>query len=143
MARTRINVAALYAALDSSREARQQSWRQLAKSIGVSPSLLFRLGNGLRPDADSFATLTTWLRVPAETFMVEEQSEGVKQPGDDTGPELMTQLAPLLRARKDLNEEDVRYLEDVIHATLRRTRAMRQGNDADTDEQGRRQTPRG
>ena len=45
-----------------------------------------------------------------------------------TTPELVTQLAPLLRARQDLEPEDVTYLEDVIRATVRRARAQRKGD---------------
>jgi len=37
----------------------------------------------------------------------------------------MTELAPLLRARKDLKPQDVEYLEDLIGATVRRFRADR------------------
>jgi transcriptional regulator with XRE-family HTH domain len=131
MARAHIDVSALHAALDAAREERGESWRQLAKAIGVSPSLLFRLSNGYRPDADGFATLTTWLRLPAETFIVEDDGD---QNVDE--PELMTQLAPLLRARKDLNKDDVRYLEDVIRATLRRARSMKQSDDANSNDEG-------
>lgn len=120
---TRIDVKSLHAALDAQRTARELSWRQLAKEIGVSPSLLARLGNGYRPDADGFATLTRWLNMPAETFMITE-------PADSSGsaalePELTAQLAPLLRARKDLTPADVEYLEDVIRATVRRAKADR------------------
>lgn len=119
MPKTRINVAGLYAALDAERQARGCSWRKLAKDIGVSPSLLSRLGNGYRPDADGFATLVTWLGVPGETFMTSEQDA----PRPHREPELTTQLAPLLRARSDLDADDVRYLEEIIRATVRRVRA--------------------
>ena len=44
MTKTKIDVHGLYAALDAERTARDWSWRQLAKEIGVSPSLLSRLG---------------------------------------------------------------------------------------------------
>jgi transcriptional regulator with XRE-family HTH domain len=130
MGRTRVDVAALYAALDAAREARGASWRQLAKDIGVSPSLLFRLGNGYRPDADSFATLTTWLRLPAETFMTTEADQADQPAEEGSPPDLMAELAPLLRARPDLDEADVQYLEDVIRATLRRARTLRQDEHA-------------
>ena len=50
MAKTTINAAALHSALDAARQERQLSWRALAGEIGVSPSLLSRLGNGLKPD---------------------------------------------------------------------------------------------
>ncbi|MDH6513718.1 transcriptional regulator with XRE-family HTH domain [Streptomyces sp. SAI-135] len=119
MARGGIDVQRLYAALDAQRTARGLSWRQLAKEIEVSPSLLSRMANGLRPDVDAFATLVQWLSVPAEQFMTSDDEEGQREE-----PELVTQIGPLLRARKDLTPEDVSYLEDVIQATIRRVRAL-------------------
>ncbi|MEV6020360.1 helix-turn-helix domain-containing protein [Streptomyces sp. NPDC051997] len=119
MARGGIDVHRLYAALDAQRTARDLSWRQLAKEIEVSPSLLSRMANGLRPDVDAFATLVQWLSVPAEQFMTSDDKEGRQEE-----PELVTQIGPLLRARKDLTPEDVSYLEDVIQATIRRVRAL-------------------
>lgn len=121
MTKTRIDVAGLYAALDAERNARGLSWRQLAKEIGVSPSLLSRLGNDLRPDADGFATLVRWLNMPAEQFMIDAAAARQDLPE----PDLLTQLAPLLRARKDLDRRDVSYLEDVIRATVRHAQASR------------------
>jgi transcriptional regulator with XRE-family HTH domain len=120
MAATKINVDALYGALNAKREANGMSWRAVAKDIGVSPSLLSRIGNGYRPDADGFVTLVTWLGMSAEDFMIttKERAAGGE-------PELVAQLAPLLRASNDLDENDVKYLEDVIQATVRRARAAR------------------
>ncbi|MFI6130059.1 helix-turn-helix domain-containing protein [Micromonospora sp. NPDC051141] len=120
MSKTKIDIAALHGALNAARESHGLSWRQLAKEIGVSPSMLFRLGNGDRPDADGFATLVTWLGMPAEEFMI-----GVNEAPKEQ-PELMTQLAPLLRARADLTNADVVYLEEVIRATLRRAHSAKQ-----------------
>ena len=119
MTKTKIDVPGLYGALNAARDGRQLSWRQLAKEIDVSPSLLSRLANGYRPDADGFATLVRWLRVPAEQFMTGDQDVGAD-------PDLAVQLAPLLRARSDLTPEDVTYLEEVIQVTVRRMRADRQ-----------------
>ncbi len=45
------------------------SWRALAKEIGVSASLLSRISNGQKPDADGFATIVRWLGLPAEQFI--------------------------------------------------------------------------
>ncbi|MCV7528036.1 transcriptional regulator [Micrococcus luteus] len=86
----------------------------------MSPSLLSRLGNGLKPDTDGFATIIAWLRLPAEDFF---EHEGERD-DDDREPDLMAQLAPLLRARKDLSGTDVKYLQQVIGATIERARAQ-------------------
>jgi hypothetical protein len=43
--------------------------------------------------------------------------------GDDQDreePPLMAELAPLLRARRDLNSGDKKYLEELIGAAMRR-----------------------
>jgi transcriptional regulator with XRE-family HTH domain len=122
MTRTKIDVRGLYAALDAERTARGLSWRQLAKEIGVSPSLLSRLSNDQRPDADGFATLVRWLNIPAEEFMVDVEGDRGPQPE----PDLLTQLAPLLRARQDLDKRDIAYLEEVIRATVRHVQAARE-----------------
>jgi transcriptional regulator with XRE-family HTH domain len=121
MPKTTIDTALLYSALDGARQERQWSWRTLAAEVGVSPSLLSRLRNGLKPDTDGFATLVAWLRLPAEQFFTGEESGSS---GEAAFPDLMAQLAPLLRARKDLSETDVRYLEQIIGATVERARAQ-------------------
>ncbi len=122
MAKTTINTASLYSALDAARQQRQLSWRALAGEIGVSPSLLSRLGNGLKPDTDGFATIVAWLRLPAEQFFERDSADGAYDAVRE--PDLMAQLAPLLRARKDLSETDVKYLQQVIGATIERARAQ-------------------
>ncbi|WP_369368177.1 helix-turn-helix domain-containing protein [Streptomyces sp. CG4] len=118
MARTRVNVSALYAALDAARTKKELSWRQLAAAVGVSPSTMTRMANGNRPDVDAFVALVRWLGMPAETFMVDPEDEQREARAEK--PELMAQLAPLLRSRSDLGAEDVKYLEEVIGAAVRR-----------------------
>jgi transcriptional regulator with XRE-family HTH domain len=108
-----LDVGSLHAALDAERQERNISWRQLAKEAGVSPSTLTRLGNGYRPDVDAFAKLVQWLGVPADRFFTHAAK-------NSSQPHLVTELAPLLRARKDLSEQDVAYLEDLIGAAVRR-----------------------
>lgn len=121
MAKTTINTALLRAALDAARQQRHLSWRGLAGEIGVSPSLLSRLGNGLKPDTDGFATIVAWLKLPAEQFF---EHDGSGSADETREPDLMAQLAPLLRARKDLSETDIRYLQQIIGATVERARAQ-------------------
>jgi hypothetical protein len=59
-----------------------------------------------------------YLNVDASQFFTDRQNDESREE-----PELVAQLAPLLRARKDLSEADVAYLEEVISATLKRARA--------------------
>lgn len=113
-----VDVKALHAALDAARRERGMSWRQLARDIDVSASTISRMANGLRPDVAAFAAMTTWLRMPAEKFYrIEKASEDQ--------PELVAELAPLLRARRDLGEQDVAYLEQLIGAAVQRFRSER------------------
>jgi transcriptional regulator with XRE-family HTH domain len=114
MPQTQINVPALYAALDAVRESRGISWRQLAREVEVSPSTFSRLANRQKPDVDAFLALVRWLNVPAERFMTNGDHQGAAE------PPLMAELAPLLRARRDLNAVDKDYLEELIGAAVRR-----------------------
>jgi len=114
----KISADRLYIALNAARQERGTSWRALAQDIGVSASLLSRISNGLKPDADGFATIVSWLGLPAEQFIDDENEK-------TDAPDVLVQLAPLLRAQKDLDENDVKYLEQVIAATLERARAKR------------------
>ncbi len=109
----RVDVAQLYAALDAERRDRGLSWRQVAAEADVSSSLFSRMGKGHRPDLESFASLVQWLGMPAQQFM--------RRPDDanDVQPALETELTPLLRARKDLTNEDKQYLLDLVNATTK------------------------
>ncbi|MDO9455251.1 helix-turn-helix domain-containing protein [Nocardioides sp.] len=124
-----VNVQSLHAALDAARTQRGISWRQLAKEINVSASTISRMAQGLRPDVTAFAAMTTWLRMPAENFYVGADTYGEQE------PDLVASLGPLLRARTDLTEKDVSYLEDVIGAAARRFRAERDDHDQEGAEE--------
>lgn len=118
MARMTVDVARLHAALDAARESKGMSWRQLAKELGVSPSTMSRLANeDAKPDVNAFAAMVTWLGVPAEKFMVDEDDQSART---DEEPPLLAELAPLLRARSDLKKEDVEHLENLISSAVRR-----------------------
>ncbi|MBC7277959.1 helix-turn-helix transcriptional regulator [Nocardioides sp.] len=119
MAKTKIDARSLLGSLDQARLSKDMSWRQLAADAGVTPSLLSRLRNGYKPDADGFMTLVTWLGMPAERFLIDEDAVSAKE------PELTSELVPLLRASKDLDEDDIAMLQDVIQATLKRAAARR------------------
>ena len=116
MARTKIDVRSLRGALDQARQSKDLSWRQLAADADVTPSLLSRLRNGYKPDADGFMTLVTWLGMPAERFLINEDSPPARK------AELTSELVPLLRASK-LDDDDIAMLQAVIQAMLKRAAA--------------------
>ncbi len=122
MARTRIDVPALYGALDGARRSRGLSWRQLAAEVGCSPSTMTRLANGHRPDVDAFIALTGWLRMPAEHFTTDDTGEDRV---NDDEPELLAEVSALLRARKDLGEDEKAHLQNVFEAAMRLNSAQR------------------
>lgn len=105
--------------MDAARSEADLSWRQVAKELGVSASTISRMAQGLRPDVTAFAAMTTWLRMPAEAFYENADRS-------DAEPDLVASLGPLLRARSDLTERDVSYLEDVIAAAARRFKSERE-----------------
>lgn len=123
VAQTVVDVVSLHAALDAAREGRGWSWRQLARELGMSASTMSRLANGHKPDVDAFAVMVDWLRADANQFIVNEEREREGVGHDE--PDLVAQLGPLLRARRDLNERDVDHLEELIRAAVRRAEADR------------------
>ena len=51
----------LYRRLDTRRQERGISWRQLARENGISPCIPSRLKNGSAPDAHTLLSLIVWL----------------------------------------------------------------------------------
>jgi transcriptional regulator with XRE-family HTH domain len=57
----RIDVEALYIALDSRRRAAHLRWRDIATEIGVSASTFSRMAYGALPSVDNLARMLVWL----------------------------------------------------------------------------------
>ena len=121
MAEAHVDVVALHASLDAAREAKGMSWRELARELKLSPSTMSRLQNKKSPDINAFMTMVRWLNMEAESFLTDKDADA--QLRED--PELTAQLAPLLRARQDLNEQDVDYLQELIGGAVRQFKANR------------------
>jgi transcriptional regulator with XRE-family HTH domain len=113
MSETRIDAAALYAALDQKRQIAGLSWRELAAELQLSPSTFTRMAQGHRPDVDAFATLIRWLGMPAEPFMRSTVPR-------DEAPEPLAVISAYLRASPRLRPEEAEALEDIIQAAYRR-----------------------
>jgi transcriptional regulator with XRE-family HTH domain len=70
MTRHKLDVQALYHAMDAVRAHRRMSWRDVARETGISPSTLTRLGQGHSPDADGLCSVLAWLGLPLDRFTV-------------------------------------------------------------------------
>jgi transcriptional regulator with XRE-family HTH domain len=116
MAQSRLDVAALYITLDSERQQRGLSWRQLAHEAGIGASTLSRMAQGNRPDVDSFAALVHWLGLPADQFMRHPETES-GEPHQATSP--AQAVASLLRADKHLDPESAAAIDDILQAAMR------------------------
>ena len=127
MTNVHVDVTVLHGALDAARIREDLSWRELARKIGVSASTMSRLAQGQNPDVNAFAKMVRWLRIPADNFIVDGEGVAVDR---QTGPKpvppaLVAQLSPLLRARSDLEPEDIEFIEAVIESAVRRFNAER------------------
>lgn len=82
----RLDVEALYVALDGQRRRARLRWRDVAGEAGVSPSTLTRIGQGNRPDADGLVRLLLWLGQTDVRAFVTGQRAGVEaQQAQDGG----------------------------------------------------------
>lgn len=77
MSSPRLDVEALYTALDRQRRKARLRWRDVAKEAGVSPSTFTRIGQGNRPDADGLVRLLLWLgETDVRAFVADAESGG-------------------------------------------------------------------
>lgn len=113
MPEPRLDVRALYAALDHARRSQDMSWRAVAGEAGVSPSTLTRLGQRKRPDVDSFGALVQWLGIDADKFLREPRGRSRKTE-DQSEP--IAFVSSYLRARKELSPKSAEALEDILRA---------------------------
>jgi transcriptional regulator with XRE-family HTH domain len=122
MPTAKMNVSALYTALDRKRQLDNISWRQLAVAADLSPSTLSRIRNGdARPNVDAYLALTSWLGVEPGEFVDRE----IASSNSAEDVDFSTQISSVLRARTDLTEQDKAYLEDLITLTIKRIQAER------------------
>ncbi len=115
MAQSRLDVAALYVTLDSERQQRKLSWRQVAHDAGVGASTLSRMAQGHRPDVDTFVALVQWLGMPAEQFMRASDEGGRER----TATMPAQAVASLLRADRSLDPESAAAIDDILQAAMR------------------------
>ena len=101
---------AFFSALNAAREARDITWKALASEAGVSASTLTRVGQGKRPDVDSFAALVAWAGLKPQDFIAVSSRES----------EPLAEISVLLRRDPHLNDEAATALDELLKATYKR-----------------------
>lgn len=108
MPETTVDVAALYATLDSKRQAEGMSWRGLAQELNITPSTFTRMAQGRRPDVDTFAALLRWVGMPVEAFLEPVATDD----GQESEP--LAMIGTYLRMDKNLSPRATVALERLI-----------------------------
>lgn len=102
------------AALDSTRRARNMTWRKVADEAHVSASTLTRLSQGKRPDVDSLGALTRWAGLDTDEFYKSDAPASTTEP--------LAKVTAFLRADPNLSDDGAKALEAILHATYEQFR---------------------
>jgi len=110
-----INTVELGRAIKRRREEMGLSLRDVADETNVSASTLSRIENGTgKPDADNISRLTTWLDMPVDRIMKNQQKDDVEAvvyyPHEAT-PEI---VEAHLRADKNLTPDTAKALSELF-----------------------------
>lgn len=105
-----------FAALDAERVSRHMNWKAVAAEAGVSASTLTRIGQGRRPDVDSFAALAMWAGLNPEGFFRHPPEEGSSS---------LSAISLLLRHDPNLSSEAATALDELVKATYERLQQSR------------------
>lgn len=103
---------AFFAALDAERVSRGLHWKAVANEAGVSASTLTRIGQGRKPDVDSFAALTQWAGLDPEDFFRS------RRPGQEASA--LSNISVLLRSDPHLSEDAAAAIDELVKATYSR-----------------------
>jgi transcriptional regulator with XRE-family HTH domain len=105
---------AFYAALDSQREAKGLTWKEVGAETGVNPSTLTRMSQQKFPDAKGLAALLAWSGLNANDFMRGPAA------GRRSEPETLAKVTAVLRADKSLSKESAVAIEQIFKAAYNR-----------------------
>lgn len=103
---------AYYLALDSARQARGLTWKQVSEATGVGASTLTRMAKGRRPDADSLASLSAWADLNPAEFVDGGRNRGQR--------EVLSTISACLQSDPKLSKEAAAALDEMIKATYKR-----------------------
>jgi transcriptional regulator with XRE-family HTH domain len=97
-----------YQALNSTREARSASWKQVAAEAGVGASTLARMSKNRRPDADGLAALSAWANLNPGDFVVNRPSRTRQE------AEPLARISKLLREDHRLSKASAETLDRIL-----------------------------
>jgi transcriptional regulator with XRE-family HTH domain len=109
------DIEGFYASLDSQRQSKKMTWKQVAQKSGVSASTLTRMAQGRRPDVDSLAALLAWSGLKAELFL-----QGSWETRKESDP--LAQITAYLRADSNLTPEGAAAIEAIVKAAYEKLR---------------------
>ena len=115
MSNSRFDAEGFYSALDSVRQTRRLTWKQVASQAGVAASTLTRMGQGKRPDVDGLAALSSWSKLDVSKFYRPNEIE-------NNGSEPLAEITALLRADRNLSGEGAMALENMLKAAYEHLR---------------------
>ena len=110
--------AAFFETLERRVQAEGLSWRQLGRSLGLSPSTFSRLARGKRPDVETFIKLLAWLDVPAATFMRDGSMASTRSASDDT----LAVIAIALQSDPNITRDAAGALEQLLRVAYSNVR---------------------
>lgn len=105
---------AFFEALDSVRENKRVSWKQVAEDVGMSASSLTRLQQGKRVDVDAVGSLSQWADLDVNDYY---SPPSLRKEGDPA-----EEMVSLLRADSKLSSEESSMLQRVIRAAYAKER---------------------
>lgn len=122
MSNDRFDAEGFYAALDSARQARRLTWKQVASEANVAASTLTRMGQGKRPDVNGLAALASWAKIDVQLFYRPLGENRRKS-------EALTEITALLRADKNLSGDSAMALESMLKTAYEHMRKKRDGSE--------------
>src|SRR4051812_38464220 len=108
------NTEAFYAALDSQRESKSMTWKDVGAQTGINASTLTRMAQGKCPDAKGLAALLAWSGFGAGDFM--KGKGGIRR----NEPATLARITAVLRADSSLSKESAAALEEILKAAYNR-----------------------
>jgi transcriptional regulator with XRE-family HTH domain len=100
--------------LDAVRQGRGLTWRSVAHEAGVSASTLTRMGQGRRPDVDSYAALLAWAGLRGEDYLRDLQRP--------VAPGTVEEIAVLLRHDPQLSDGAAEAIQLLVRASYEQLR---------------------